>query len=118
MHVIALRRVFRLVMDSLSDNPDLVRQLEPLPLESFSVSGLNPKYQSRESKGLRIVLGETQLGYREAMRIRQESVIVLDEQVDAPIKIFFGNALVAYGNLVSVDNQICVHITHRVESIE
>jgi flagellar motor switch protein FliN len=65
---------------------------------------------------LRIELGHTDLRPERACRLEAGTVVALDQQVREPIEIFADDRLIARGELVVIENKLCVRVTERIRS--
>ncbi|MBU0610946.1 MAG: FliM/FliN family flagellar motor switch protein [Armatimonadetes bacterium] len=57
-------------------------------------------------------LGSTRLALRELLALEAGSVLQLDRQIGDPAEIMVGDRVVALGELVRVDSDLGVRITH------
>lgn len=60
---------------------------------------------------LRFEFGRTCLPVARVDELTYESVVRLSEQVEAPIRVLRNNQLIAHGEVVIVDEQICIRVT-------
>ena len=66
-----------------------------------------------ESRALRIVLGSTRLSEQAVQALTAGTVCLLDEAVDAPVRVYDGDQLIAYGELIVIDGVFGVRIVER-----
>ena len=67
---------------------------------------------------LTVQLGSTHLSMREVFELNAGSVVQLDQQVDDPVGLFVNDKLVAYGEVVVLEDNFGIKITELVGSIK
>ncbi|MDA0910897.1 MAG: FliM/FliN family flagellar motor switch protein [Proteobacteria bacterium] len=60
---------------------------------------------------LNVVLGTAKTQLKELMNAQQDSIITLDQAVDAPMKLMLNGHCVAEGELVTVEDNFAIKIT-------
>ncbi|MEI6590291.1 MAG: flagellar motor switch protein FliN [Verrucomicrobiota bacterium] len=65
---------------------------------------------------LTVQLGSTHLSMREVLELSAGSVVQLDQQVNDPVGLFVNDKLVAYGEVVVLDDNFGIKITELVGS--
>jgi flagellar motor switch protein FliN/FliY len=67
---------------------------------------------------LTVQLGSTHLSMREVFELNTGSVVQLDQQVNDPVGLFVNDKLVAYGEVVVLEDNFGIKITELVGSIK
>jgi flagellar motor switch protein FliN/FliY len=67
---------------------------------------------------LTVQLGSTHLSMREVFELNAGSVVQLDQQVNDPVGLFVNDKLVAYGEVVVLEDNFGIKITELVGSIK
>ncbi len=65
---------------------------------------------------LTVQLGSTHLSMREVLELSAGSVVQLDQQVNDPVGLFVNDKLVAYGEVVVLDDNFGIKITELLGS--
>ena len=60
---------------------------------------------------LRVEVGSAILSVKELYSLKKGSLILLDQIIDSPLKLYIQDRLIGYGKLVAVDNVLGFQIT-------
>ena len=63
---------------------------------------------------LRIDFGDTRLRLEEVLQLRAGSLVSLDQLAADPAKIYVNDRLVAYGEVLTMDDRFCVRIIELI----
>lgn len=63
---------------------------------------------------LKIVLGRAEMPLEEVAELRAGSVVTLDTRVEDPVDVVVGGRLVARGEVVVIEQRLCVRVTELV----
>lgn len=100
----------------------LLGSVEPMPLPDFATGGegvaLDGGVDASSIEMLynvelevKIELGRTYMPVEEILKLREGSVIQLDKDAGAPVDILINNRLVAYGEVLVLNDYFCVRVT-------
>ncbi|MDH2883043.1 flagellar motor switch protein [Bacillus cytotoxicus] len=86
------------------------------PIELLEIHTGEPEYIDTSilqnvEMNVRFVFGSTVRTIEDILSLHENDAVVLDEEVDEPIRIYVNNVLVAYGELVNVDGFFGVKVT-------
>ncbi|PEO93590.1 flagellar motor switch phosphatase FliY [Bacillus wiedmannii] len=92
--------------------------VEPVvqPIEFKEVKQMEPVYMDTSilqnvEMNVKFVFGSTVKTIQDILSLQENEAVVLDEDIDEPIRIYVNNVLVAYGELVNVDGFFGVKVT-------
>ncbi|MCU4922666.1 flagellar motor switch protein [Bacillus cereus] len=92
--------------------------VEPVvqPIEFKEVKQMEPVYMDTSilqnvEMNVRFVFGSTVKTIQDILSLQENEAVVLDEDIDEPIRIYVNDVLVAYGELVNVDGFFGVKVT-------
>ena len=87
----------------------------PSQLESTDAdTGLDNQPVVDVDLDLRIDFGDTRLRLEEVLQLRPGSLVSLDQMVSDPAKIYVNDRLVAYGEVLTMDDRFCVRIIELI----
>lgn len=94
--------------------------VEPVvqPIEFKEVKQMEPVYMDTSilqnvEMNVKFVFGSTVKTIQDILSLQENEAVVLDEDIDEPIRIYVNDVLVAYGELVNVDGFFGVKVTDR-----
>ncbi|MCU5340886.1 flagellar motor switch protein [Bacillus cereus] len=94
------------------------RIVEPVvqPIEFKEVKQMGPVYMDTSilqnvEMNVKFVFGSTVKTIQDILSLQENEAVVLDEDIDEPIRIYVNDVLVAYGELVNVDGFFGVKVT-------
>ncbi|MDA2236989.1 flagellar motor switch protein [Bacillus cereus group sp. Bc222] len=92
--------------------------VEPVvqPIEFKEVKQVEPVYMDTSilqnvEMNVKFVFGSTVKTIQDILSLQENEAVVLDEDIDEPIRIYVNDVLVAYGELVNVDGFFGVKVT-------
>ncbi|MED3466233.1 flagellar motor switch protein [Bacillus thuringiensis] len=92
--------------------------VEPIvqPIEFKEVKQMEPVYMDTSilqnvEMNVKFVFGSTVKTIQDILSLQENEAVVLDEDIDEPIRIYVNDVLVAYGELVNVDGFFGVKVT-------
>lgn len=92
--------------------------VEPVvqPIEFKEVKQMEPVYMDTSilqnvELNVKFVFGSTVKTIQDILSLQENEAVVLDEDIDEPIRIYVNDVLVAYGELVNVDGFFGVKVT-------
>ncbi|PGY00806.1 flagellar motor switch protein [Bacillus thuringiensis] len=92
--------------------------VEPVvqPIEFKEVKQMEPVYMDtsilqKVEMNVKFVFGSTVKTIQDILSLQENEAVVLDEDIDEPIRIYVNDVLVAYGELVNVDGFFGVKVT-------
>ncbi|MGN4446299.1 flagellar motor switch protein [Bacillus cereus group sp. MYBK79-1] len=92
--------------------------VEPVvqPIEFKEVKQIEPVYMDTSilknvEMNVKFVFGSTVKTIQDILSLQENEAVVLDEDIDEPIRIYVNDVLVAYGELVNVDGFFGVKVT-------
>ncbi|MFV5913444.1 flagellar motor switch phosphatase FliY [Bacillus cereus] len=92
--------------------------VEPVvqPIEFKEVKQMEPVYMDTSilknvEMNVKFVFGSTVKTIQDILSLQENEAVVLDEDIDEPIRIYVNDVLVAYGELVNVDGFFGVKVT-------
>lgn len=92
--------------------------IEPVvqPIEFKEVKQIEPVYMDTSilknvEMNVKFVFGSTVKTIQDILSLQENEAVVLDEDIDEPIRIYVNDVLVAYGELVNVDGFFGVKVT-------
>ncbi|MEB8570041.1 flagellar motor switch phosphatase FliY [Bacillus thuringiensis serovar nigeriensis] len=92
--------------------------VEPVvqPIEFKEVKQMEPVYMDTTilqnvEMNVKFVFGSTVKTIQDILSLQENEAVVLDEDIDEPIRIYVNDVLVAYGELVNVDGFFGVKVT-------
>ncbi|MFE6706985.1 flagellar motor switch protein [Bacillus thuringiensis] len=92
--------------------------VEPVvqPIEFKEVKQMEPVYMDTSilqnvEMNVKFVFGSTVKTIQDILSLQENEAVVLDEDIDEPIRIYVNDVLVAYGELVNVDGFFGVTVT-------
>ncbi|MHA4092923.1 flagellar motor switch protein [Bacillus cereus] len=92
--------------------------VEPVvqPIEFKEVKQMEPVYMNTSilqnvEMNVKFVFGSTVKTIQDILSLQENEAVVLDEDIDEPIRIYVNDVLVAYGELVNVDGFFGVKVT-------
>ncbi|BCA36035.1 flagellar motor switch protein [Bacillus thuringiensis] len=92
--------------------------VEPVvqPIEFKEVKQMKPVYMDTSilqnvEMNVKFVFGSTVKTIQDILSLQENEAVVLDEDIDEPIRIYVNDVLVAYGELVNVDGFFGVKVT-------
>lgn len=80
-----------------------VKQMEPVYMDTSILQNVEMK--------VKFVFGSTVKTIQDILSLQENEAVVLDEDIDEPIRIYVNDVLVAYGELVNVDGFFGVKVT-------
>ncbi|EPC8419606.1 MULTISPECIES: flagellar motor switch protein [Bacillus] len=86
------------------------------PIEFKEVKQMEPVYMDTSilqnvEMNVKFVFGSTVKTIQDILSLQENEAVVLDEDIDEPIRIYVNDVLVAYGELVNVDGFFGVKVT-------
>ncbi|UUN19040.1 flagellar motor switch protein [Bacillus cereus] len=94
------------------------KNVEPVvqPIEFKEVKQMEPVYMDTSilqnvEMNVKFVFGSTVKTIQDILSLQENEAVVLDEDIDEPIRIYVNDVLVAYGELVNVDGFFGVKVT-------
>lgn len=86
------------------------------PIEFKEVKQIEPVYMDTSilqnvEMNVKFVFGSTVKTIQDILSLQENEAVVLDEDIDEPIRIYVNDVLVAYGELVNVDGFFGVKVT-------
>lgn len=89
--------------------------LRPFELDDFGgdepVTASDPDSASDATAELRIEFGRTRLAADDAERLETGGVVALEQPASAPVDLLCDGQLIGRGELLVMDEQICVRVT-------
>ncbi|MED1300851.1 flagellar motor switch protein [[Bacillus thuringiensis] serovar konkukian] len=92
--------------------------VEPVvqPIEFKEVKQMEPVYMDTSilqnvEMNVKFIFGSTVKTIQDILSLQENEAVVLDEDIDEPIRIYVNDVLVAYGELVNVDGFFGVKVT-------
>ncbi|HDR7714667.1 flagellar motor switch protein [Bacillus albus] len=121
----AKEMVRRLLYPMMEEEEEIVTEeieeekiVEPVvqPIEFKEVKQMEPVYMDTSilqnvEMNVKFVFGSTVKTIQDILSLQENEAVVLDEDIDEPIRIYVNNVLVAYGELVNVDGFFGVKVT-------
>ncbi len=92
----------------MADERDDLARIESGPLAALSQLTLS----------VQVRIGSATLTIGELLRLRAGAVVTLDRGLDEPVELLVGDRMVARGELVAIDDEMGVRITHIVGAPE
>jgi flagellar motor switch protein FliN/FliY len=105
--------------DSGADMDEILGKAQPAPMPEFSAPApitagagdLKIEMLYDVEMEVKIELGRTQMMVEDILRLREGSVIQLDKDAGAPVSILINDQLVAFGEVLVLENFFCVRVT-------
>ncbi|MGG0707522.1 flagellar motor switch protein [Bacillus paramobilis] len=121
----AKEMVRRLLYPMMEEEEEIVTEeieeekiVEPVvqPIEFKEVKQMEPVYMDSSilqnvEMNVKFVFGSTVKTIQDILSLQENEAVVLDEDIDEPIRIYVNDVLVAYGELVNVDGFFGVKVT-------
>ncbi len=121
----AKEMVRRLLYPMMEEEEEIVTEeieeekiVEPVvqPIEFKEVKQMEPVYMDTSilqnvEMNVKFVFGSTVKTIQDILSLQENEAVVLDEDIDEPIRIYVNDVLVAYGELVNVDGFFGVKVT-------
>ncbi|MFB5570220.1 flagellar motor switch protein [Bacillus paranthracis] len=121
----AKEMVRRLLYPMVEEEEEIVTEeieeekvVEPVvqPIEFKEVKQMEPVYMGTSilqnvEMNVKFVFGSTVKTIQDILSLQENEAVVLDEDIDEPIRIYVNDVLVAYGELVNVDGFFGVKVT-------
>ncbi|MFB7117503.1 flagellar motor switch protein [Bacillus tropicus] len=121
----AKEMVRRLLYPMVEEEEEIVTEeieeekvVEPVvqPIEFKEVKQMEPVYMDTSilqnvEMNVKFVFGSTVKTIEDILSLQENEAVVLDEDIDEPIRIYVNDVLVAYGELVNVDGFFGVKVT-------
>ncbi|HHT7139941.1 flagellar motor switch protein [Bacillus cereus] len=121
----AKEMVRRLLYPMVEEEEEIVTEeieeekvVEPVvqPIEFKEVKQMEPVYMDTSilqnvEMNVKFVFGSTVKTIQDILCLQENEAVVLDEDIDEPIRIYVNDVLVAYGELVNVDGFFGVKVT-------
>ncbi|EOQ33248.1 TPA: flagellar motor switch phosphatase FliY [Bacillus cereus] len=121
----AKEMVRRLLYPMVAEEEEIVTEeieeekiVEPVvqPIEFKEVKQIEPVYMDTSilqnvEMNVKFVFGSTVKTIQDILSLQENEAVVLDEDIDEPIRIYVNDVLVAYGELVNVDGFFGVKVT-------
>ncbi|PHD25880.1 flagellar motor switch protein [Bacillus wiedmannii] len=121
----AKEMVRRLLYPMMEEEEEIVTEeieeekiVEPVvqPIEFKEVQQMEPVYMDTSilqnvEMNVKFVFGSTVKTIQDILSLQENEAVVLDEDIDEPIRIYVNDVLVAYGELVNVDGFFGVKVT-------
>ncbi|PEC54826.1 flagellar motor switch phosphatase FliY [Bacillus cereus] len=121
----AKEMVKRLLYPMMEEEEEIVTEeieeekiVEPVvqPIEFKEVKQMEPVYMDTSilqnvGMNVKFVFGSTVKTIQDILSLQENEAVVLDEDIDEPIRIYVNDVLVAYGELVNVDGFFGVKVT-------
>ncbi|WP_237981905.1 flagellar motor switch protein [Bacillus thuringiensis] len=121
----AKEMVKRLLYPMMEEEEEIVteeieeeKNVEPVvqPIEFKEVKQMEPVYMDTSilqnvEMNVKFVFGSTVKTIQDILSLQENEAVVLDEDIDEPIRIYVNDVLVAYGELVNVDGFFGVKVT-------
>ncbi|MGH1280021.1 flagellar motor switch protein [Bacillus basilensis] len=121
----AKEMVRRLLYPMVEEEEEIVTEeieeekiIEPVvqPIEFKEVKQMEPVYMDTSilqnvEMNVKFVFGSTVKTIQDILSLQENEAVVLDEDIDEPIRIYVNDVLVAYGELVNVDGFFGVKVT-------
>ncbi|PEK03944.1 flagellar motor switch phosphatase FliY [Bacillus wiedmannii] len=121
----AKKMVRRLLYPMMEEEEEVVTEeieeekiVEPVvqPIEFKEVKQMEPVYMDTSilqnvEMNVKFVFGSTVKTIQDILSLQENEAVVLDEDIDEPIRIYVNDILVAYGELVNVDGFFGVKVT-------
>ena len=121
----AKEMVRRLLYPMVEEEEEIVTEeieeekiVEPVvqPIEFKEVKQIEPVYMDTSilqnvEMNVKFVFGSTVKTIQDILSLQENEAVVLDEDIDEPIRIYVNDVLVAYGELVNVDGFFGVKVT-------
>ncbi|MCC2534883.1 flagellar motor switch protein [Bacillus cereus group sp. TH204-1LC] len=102
----------------LTEEIEEEKVVEPVvqPIEFKEVKQMEPVYMDTSilqnvEMNVKFVFGSTVKTIQDILSLQENEAVVLDEDIDEPIRIYVNDVLVAYGELVNVDGFFGVKVT-------
>ncbi|PFD78319.1 flagellar motor switch phosphatase FliY [Bacillus cereus] len=104
--------------ESVTEEIKEEKVVEPVvqPIEFKEVKQMEPVYMDTSilqnvEMNVKFVFGSTVKTIQDILSLQENEAVVLDEDIDEPIRIYVNDVLVAYGELVNVDGFFGVKVT-------
>ncbi|MED2840409.1 flagellar motor switch protein [Bacillus wiedmannii] len=124
----AKEMVRRLLYPMVEEEEEIVKEeieeekiVEPVvqPIEFKEVKQIEPVYMDTSilqnvEMNVKFVFGSTVKTIQDILSLQENEAVVLDEDIDEPIRIYVNDVLVAYGELVNVDGFFGVKVTESL----
>ncbi|MED0933371.1 flagellar motor switch protein [Bacillus mobilis] len=124
----AKEMVRRLLYPMMEEEEEIVTEeieeekiVEPVvqPIEFKEVKQMEPVYMDTSilqnvEMNVKFVFGSTVKTIQDILSLQENEAVVLDEDIDEPIRIYVNDVLVAYGELVNVDGFFGVKVTESL----
>lgn len=121
----AKEMVRRLLYPMMEEEEEIVTEeieeekiVEPVvqPIEFKEVKQIEPVYMDTSilqnvEMNVKFVFGSTVKTIQDILSLQENEAVVLDEDIDEPIRIYVNDVLVAYGELVNIDGFFGVKVT-------
>ncbi|AJH72803.1 flagellar motor switch FliM family protein [Bacillus cereus ATCC 4342] len=121
----AKEMVRRLLYPMMEEEEEIITEeieeekiVEPVvqPIEFKEVKQMEPVYMDTSilqnvEMNVKFVFGSTVKTIQDILSLQENEAVVLDEDIDEPIRIYVNDVLVAYGELVNVDGFFGVKVT-------
>jgi flagellar motor switch protein FliN/FliY len=105
----------------------LLGAAEPMDLPDFSSDGGFSEFSGEAASidmlydvdlDVKIELGRTHMTVEDVLRVREGSVVQLDKDAGAPVDILINGRLVAFGEVLVLNDYFCVRVTEILSNRE
>jgi flagellar motor switch protein FliN/FliY len=105
--------------NSIAANGEMVVGIEPLMLPDFASHSADANAPTAASipntdLGLRIEFGRTHISREDELKLSKGSVVPLDKMASDPADVFVNGRLIARGEVVVFDENLCVRIAEII----
>jgi len=105
--------------NSIAAIGETIAGIEPLMLPDFASNSADAKAPTAASiptieLGLRIELGRTHISREDELKLSKGSVVPLDKMASDPVDVFVNGRLIARGEVVVFDENLCVRIAEII----
>ncbi|MDA1759639.1 flagellar motor switch protein [Bacillus cereus] len=112
------RLLYPMMEEIVTEEIEEEKIVEPVvqPIEFKEVKQMEPVYMDTSilqnvEMNVKFVFGSTVKTIQDILSLQENEAVVLDEDIDEPIRIYVNDVLVAYGELVNVDGFFGVKVT-------
>ncbi|MGI2750048.1 flagellar motor switch protein [Bacillus cytotoxicus] len=102
------------VQEEMKEEAVQVSEAQPFEFQEISTTnalGIDASILQDVEVNVEFVFGSTVKTIEDILSLHENDAVVLDEDIDEPIRIYVNNILVAYGELVNVDGFFGVKVT-------
>jgi flagellar motor switch protein FliN len=105
--------------NSITAKGERVAGIKPLTLSDFAsdsaqAKGLTAVPAPNTELGLRIELGRTHISREDGLKLSKGSVVPLDKMANDPVDVFVNGRLIARGEVVVLNESLCVRIAEII----